>query len=188
MTGQTVKVLGIAGSLRDGSYNRMALATAVGLAPDGMTIEIYEGLGDIPIYNEDVKNAGIPAPVAALTERIRAADGLYIVSPEYNHSIPGVVKNAIDWLSRVPDGQPFKDKPAAIMGAAIGPLGTSRMQYQLRQVLGCLEAHVLHRPEIFIGNAARKFNEQGRLTDDVALGLIKQQLEALKGWIERLRA
>lgn len=186
MVDRTVKVLGIAGSLRQASFNRMALKTACGLAPAGLTIEIYEGLGEIPVYNDDVKVAGIPAPVAELTARIRAADGLYIVSPEYNFSIPGVVKNAIDWLSRVPDGQPFKDKPVAIMGAAVGPLGTARMQYHLRMVLNCLEAHILHRPEIFIGNAAKKFDEQGRLTDEVALGLIRQQLEAFKGWIARL--
>lgn len=186
MSQSTLSVLAIAGSLRKASFNRMALEVAKGLAPDGMSITIFEGLGDIPLYNEDLRGGDDPAAAVALADAVRAADAVLIATPEYNYSIPGALKNAIDWASRAPE-QPFKDKPLAIMGAAMGALGTARAQYHLRQCFVFLEANVLNRPEVFIGGAHTKFDENGALNDDVAKDLITQQLVALKAWILQLR-
>ena len=127
----TIRVLGFAGSLRQGSYNRMALRTAVELQPTDMQIETFD-IAPIPVYNEDIRAQGFPTVVERFREKIRAADALLMVTPEYNYSVPGVLKNAIDWASRPPD-QPFDEKPVAIMGAAGGILGTARAQYHLRQ-------------------------------------------------------
>ncbi|MGI9415489.1 MAG: NADPH-dependent FMN reductase, partial [Hyphomicrobiales bacterium] len=133
----TYKILGIAGSLREKSFNRALLAAARDMAPDGMTIEIGD-ISAIPLYNEDVRTAGFPDAAMEFGRRISEADGVLIATPEYNYSVPGVLKNAIDWASRLPD-QPFKDKPVAIMGAAAGRLGTARAQYHLRQVFVFLD-------------------------------------------------
>jgi chromate reductase len=179
-----VKVLGICGSLRKGSYNRMALEAARKLAPAGMTIEDFD-LRPIPIYDEDVRAAGFPAPVQAFRGAIAAADALLIVSPEYNFSIPGMLKNAIDWASRPPD-QPFNEKPVAIMGCSPGVIGTTRMQYHLRQVMVFLNAHPLNKPEVAIGNAAQRFDAAGNLTDETTAGFVRQLLEALAAWTRRL--
>src|SRR6185437_5600598 len=127
-----LKVLGLCGSLRRGSFNRMALKAAAELVPAGMSLDIYDGLADIPPYNDDVREKGYPAPVQALRDRIAAADAVLFVTPEYNYSVPGVLKNAIDWASR-PPAQPFDGKPVAIMGASMGLFGTARAQYHLRQ-------------------------------------------------------
>src|SRR5918997_1838619 len=143
-----MKILGISGSLRKGSFNSGALRAAQSLAPEGMTIEVAE-IGDIPLYNEDVRTAGLPPSVERFRGEIAAADALLVVSPEYNFSVPGVLKNAIDWASRPPN-QPFNEKPVAIMGASGGPVGTARAQYHLRQVLYGLNAYVLNKPEVFI--------------------------------------
>ncbi len=186
MSQSNLSVLAIAGSLRKASFNRMALEVAKGLAPDGMSITIFEGLGDIPPYNEDMRGGDDPGAAVALADAVRAADAVLIATPEYNYSIPGVLKNAIDWASRAPE-QPFKDKPVAIMGAAMGGLGTARAQYHLRQCFVFLDANVLGRPEVFIGSAHTKFDDNGALNDDVAKDLITQQLEALKAWTLRLR-
>ena len=183
----TVKILGISGSLRRGSLNSMALRAAERLVPEGAAIDIFDRLREIPPYDDDERaSTGFPPAVEALREGIRAADALLIVSPEYNYSVPGVLKNAIDWASRAPD-QPFADKPVAIMGASPGLLGTARMQYQLRQCFVFLDARVLSKPEVMIGGAAQKFDAEGNLTDDVTGNLIAALLTALVAWTERLR-
>ena len=173
-----MNVLGISGSLRQGSYNTMALRAAKQLAPPGMNITIAD-IRPIPMYDEDVRTAGLPAPVHALKEQVRAADAILLVTPEYNFSIPGVLKNAIDWLSRPPE-QPFDGKPLAIMGASTGPVGTARVQYHLRQVMSALNTFNVNKPEVFIGNCASKFNEQGELTDETTAKFIGELLVSLQ--------
>jgi chromate reductase len=181
-----IKVLGISGSLRGGSYNTATLRAARELVPPGMKIDTFD-LAPIPLYNEDVRVKGFPSPVEELRSRIRAADALLLVTPEYNYSIPGVLKNAIDWASRPPD-QPFEGKPIAILGASPSMLGTARCQYHLRQVFVFLNAHILNRPEIMIAEAPKKFDAEGRLTDDKARALIGKQLVALADWTKQLKA
>lgn len=180
-----IRVVGISGSLRAGSYNSAALRAAVALAPEGMTIETAE-IGDLPLYNDDVRAAGYPAPVQRLRDQLAAADAILFVTPEYNYSIPGVLKNAIDWASR-PPSQPFDNKPVAIMGASGGVLGSARAQYQLRQMLVFLNAFPLNKPEVMIGTAQSKFDEAGRLTDEPTREFIRTLLVALASWTERLR-
>ncbi|MBO0735198.1 MAG: NAD(P)H-dependent oxidoreductase [Alphaproteobacteria bacterium] len=177
-------ILGICGSLRAGSYNKAALRTAVELKPPGMTIETAD-IGSIPLYNEDVRAQGFPPPVEKLRVQIAAADALLFVTPEYNYSMSGVLKNAIDWASRPPD-QPFAGKPVAIMGAAAGMAGTARAQYDLRRSCVFLDMHPLNKPEIFIGQAQNKFDASGRLTDETARGLIGQMLVALAQWTRQI--
>ena len=179
-----MKVLGISGSLRKGSWNTAVLRAAQGLAPAGMTIDRAE-IGDIPLYNEDVRTAGPPPSVERLRAKIAAADALLVVSPEYNFSVPGVLKNAIDWASRPPN-QPFNEKPVAIMGASGGPVGTARGRYHLRQVLYGLNAFVLNKPEVFIREAASKFDETGNLTDETTKEFIGRLLASLAAWTTRL--
>lgn len=179
-------VLGLSGSLRQGSYNRMALRAAQKLAPAGMTIETFDRLGEIPPYDEDVKQQGFPPAVQELRERIKAADALLIVTPEYNYSVPGVLKNAIDWASRPPE-QPFADKPLALLSASPGMLGGVRAQYHLRQSFVSLDAKLLNRPEAFIGQCAQKFAEDGTLTDEKTAAAIGALLEGLRAWTLRLR-
>lgn len=176
-------VIGISGSLRKGSLNAAALRAAVELAPDGMQIETFD-LRPIPLYDEDVRQAGFPEPVAALREKVRAADGLLLVTPEYNYSVPGVLKNAIDWVSRPPD-QPFLQKPIAIMGASPSFIGTARAQYHLRQSFVFLDAFVMGRPEVMIGGAPSKFDEQGRLVDEDTRKFLADYLVAFGRWIDR---
>ncbi|MFM2148884.1 MAG: hypothetical protein RLZZ187_1190 [Pseudomonadota bacterium] len=183
----TLKVLAISGSLRKASFNTLALRAAAELAPAGMEVTLFEAMRDIPLYDDDIRaGAGYPAPVAAFRAAIKAADAVVMATPEYNFSISGVLKNAIDWASRVPD-QPFDGKPVAIMGAATGLYGTARAQYDLRKILGGINAHVLNKPEVLIGQAASKFDAEGRLTDETARGLIGQQMVALRDWTLRLR-
>ena len=179
-------ILGIAGSLRKGSYNRMLIEAAKELAPDGMTIRTYEGLADIPIYNgDDEDKSGIPAAAETFRAAIAEADALLISTPEYNWSLPGGLKNALDWASR--GSHPFKDKPLAVMGASGGPLGTARSQYHLRATMTPLECIILPRPEIFVGLAASKFDDAGKFTDEVGRDLLGQMLAAFKNWIARVR-
>jgi chromate reductase, NAD(P)H dehydrogenase (quinone) len=185
MSDAAVKVLGISGSLRKGSYNTAALRTVAQLLPDGMVLETGE-IRDLPLYDEDVKAAGFPSAVDRLAAQVKAADALLFVTPEYNFSIPGVLKNAIDWVSRVP-GQPFAGKPVAMMGASAGMLGSARAQYHLRQVCVFLNMFPINKPEVFIGQAQTKFDGEGRLTDPTARDLIAQLLVALRDWTRRLR-
>jgi chromate reductase len=175
----TTRVLGIAGSLREKSFNKAALRAAVELAPDGMTIEPFDRLRDIPLYDDDVRVAGgFPEAVDSFREKIRAADALLIVTPEYNYSVPGVLKNAIDWASRPPD-QPFDGKPIAIMGASPGRLGSARAQYHLRQCFVFLNGLVLNKPEVMIGGAGQLFDDDLRLTDDKTSEMIQRLLASL---------
>jgi len=182
----TVRILGISGSLRRGSYNAATLRAAVDLAPPGLLIEIFD-IAPIPVYNEDVRVAGMPPVVDALRERIRQCDGLLLVTPEYNYSIPGVLKNAIDWASRPPE-QPFDGKPIGIMGASVSTIGTARAQYHLRQCFVYLNGLVMNRPEVIIASAQSRFDEEGRLTDQPTREVIAGFLTALKAWVSRMAA
>jgi chromate reductase, NAD(P)H dehydrogenase (quinone) len=180
-----IRILGISGSLRKGSYNSAALRIAQGLVPAGASLEIFD-ISPIPLYNEDVRAEGFPEPVQRLRDKIAAADALLLVTPEYNFSTSGVLKNAIDWASRPPE-QPFNEKPTALMGASAGNLGTARAQYHLRQTGVFLNMRFINKPEVFIGAAHTKFDAAGNLTDDVAKGLIKDLLVALVDWTKRLK-
>jgi chromate reductase len=166
-----ISVLGICGSLRKGSYNMATLRTAVALKPANMTVTVAD-ISAIPLYNEDVRQQGFPPPVETLRQQIKAADALLIACPEYNYSMTGVLKNAIDWASRPPD-QPFAGKPLAIIGAAAGMAGSARAQYDLRRSCVFLDINVLNKPEVLIGQAQNKFDADGNLTDETARNLIR---------------
>jgi chromate reductase, NAD(P)H dehydrogenase (quinone) len=183
----TLNVLTICGSLRKGSYNAMVQRLLPSLAPDGMKLTPAPSFAEFPLYNADIQNStGFPALVNTLADAIRAADGVIFCSPEYNFSIPGGLKNAIDWVSRLPN-QPFAGKPIALQSASLGPLGGGRVQYDLRRAMVFLDAFTLNKPEIFIGGAATKFDEKtGELKDEATRGLIKQQLAAFATFITRL--
>jgi chromate reductase len=180
-----IRVFAFCGSLRKGSFNRMALRAAEELAPEGMSFDSCD-IGEFPLYNEDVRQLGFPAAVENAREKIRAADAVLFVTPEYNYSIPGVLKNAVDWASRPPD-QPFAGKPAAIMGASPSMLGSARAQYHLRQVCVYLNMFPVNHPEVLIAAADKKFDAEGRLTDEPTRKLIARLMEALSDWTERLR-
>lgn len=180
------RVLGVAGSLRKGSYNAAALRAAIRLAPPGLAIDVFDRLRDIPPYDEDLKQQGFPPAANEFREAIRGSDAVLIVTPEYNYSVPGVLKNAIDWASRPPD-QPFDGKPVAIMGASPGRLGTARAQYHLRQSFVFLNGLVMLRPEVMIGGAAEKFDEEGNLTDRQTAEVIGKFLSALVEWVAFIR-
>jgi chromate reductase, NAD(P)H dehydrogenase (quinone) len=181
-----IKVLGICGSLRKGSFNRMALRVAQELAPAGMKVDIAE-ISAFPLYNEDVRAQGFPPPVQTFRDQIAAADALLFVTAEYNYSMSGVLKNAIDWASRPPN-QPFDGKPVAMMGASAGVLGTARAQYHLRQTCVFLNMLPVNKPEVMIPQAQNRFDAEGRLTDETSKGLIKQLMESLQAWTLRLKA
>ena len=181
-----VRILGIAGSLRKASYNRAALRAAQRLVPDGATLDTFE-LDGIPGFNEDEERTP-PAPVVALKARVRAADAILFVTPEYNYSVPGVLKNAIDWASRPYGDSAWKGKPVAVMGASIGRLGTARAQYHLRQSFVFLDMYPLNHPEVMIAGAAERFDASGELTDKETSAHIRRLLEALVAWTRRLRA
>ena len=172
-----IKILGIAGSLRKGSYNQSALKAAVELVPEGAEIEVYD-LEGFPGYNQDM-DGDPPAKVTEFKQKIRGADAILFSSPEYNYSVPGVLKNAIDWASRPYGDSAWDGKPAAIMGASSGVIGTARMQYHLRQSMVFLNMFPLNRPEVMIGKAGEKFDADGNLTDETTKKFIRQMLEAL---------
>jgi chromate reductase len=180
-----IHVLGISGSLRKGSYNTRLLAAASELLPGGMTLEMFD-LSPIPLYNDDVRVVGYPTAVQRFRERIAAADALLIATPEYNFSIPGVLKNAIDWVSRPPD-PPLNGKPIAMMGASTGNFGTVRAQMHLRHVCVFCNMFPLNKPEVLLMRAQEKFDANGRLTDETARGLIRDLLLALVDWTQRLQ-
>jgi chromate reductase len=182
----TLRVLGIAGSLRAGSFNRALLRAAQELVPEGMEIQTFD-IAPIPLYNADVEAKGDPEPVAALKTAIREADALLFVTPEYNFGLPGVLKNAIDWASRPPAQTPLRGKPAAMMGATTGQGGTIRAQMQLRQAFVFTQTIALLQPEVLVTKAHEKFDKDGRLTDELTRGFVKKQLEALRDWTLRLR-
>jgi chromate reductase, NAD(P)H dehydrogenase (quinone) len=175
-----ISVLGICGSLRKSSFNRAALNTAIELKPAGMNVTVAD-ISQIPLYDEDVRTQGFPAPVETLRHQIKAADALIFACPEYNYSMSGVLKNAIDWASRPPD-QPFAGKPIAILGAAAGMAGGARAQLHLRHSCVFLDMHPLNKPEVLIFQAQNKFDANGKLTDDIARGLIGDLMVALYRW------
>ncbi len=180
-----IRVLGFAGSLRRASYNRGLLRAAAELLPEGMTLEVFD-LTPIPLYNADVEAQGFPPPVQDFEARIAAADALLIATPEYNYSVPGVLKNALDWASRPPDSSPLSKKPLAMMGAG-GSMGTSRAQYHLRQVAVATNMRALARPEVFVQRAWEKADAEGNLTDPASREAIRGLLAALAEWTRLLR-
>jgi chromate reductase, NAD(P)H dehydrogenase (quinone) len=184
-----LKIVTICGSLRKGSYNRALMNALPGLAPAGMTFTEAPPYEAIPMYNADIQNtSGFPSTVTDFAEAIRAADGVIIVTPEYNWTIPGAIKNALDWVSRVKD-HPFKQKPVAIQSATGGPLGGARMQYHMRMALTFLEAFVFGTPEVFVGSAHTKFDEKTlELKDEATKKAIAAQLEAFGKFIARVKA
>ena len=183
----TVHVFAVAGSLRKDSFNKKLLRAAMAFVPPGMMIHQFDGLADIPPYNADRDVDPRPEPVRALKQMLAACDGLLIVTPEYNYGIPGVLKNAIDWASRPAATSPLLGKVALLMGAATGLVGTARAQQQLRQNFVFTRTTVLPPPEILLGNAAEKFDNEGRLIDELAKQLIAERLKALGEWIYKLR-
>ena len=180
-----IRILGISGSLRRESYNSAALRAAVGLAPEGAVIETFE-IDGIPGFNQD-EEGNPPAKVAELKRRVREADAILFVTPEYNYSVPGVLKNAIDWASRPYGDSAWDGKPAAIMGASIGAIGTARAQYHLRQMFVFLNVFAVNQPEVMIGNASQRFDEQGNLTDEKTKDLMRQLLQKLVELTQRIR-
>jgi len=180
-----VIILGIAGSLRKQSFNRALLRAAQELTPQGVTIETFE-LDGIPGFNQD-DEANPPAKVAELKQRIRSADAILFVTPEYNYSIPGLLKNAIDWASRPYGQSAWNGKPVALMGASVGSIGTARAQYHLRQTFVFLNMYAVNQPEVMLGNAHQHFDQDGKLTDETAKKLISQLLEELVSWARRLQ-
>ncbi len=178
------RILGIAGSLRRDSYNRAALRAATQLVPHGATIEVFE-LGGIPGFNQD-EEQNPPTRVVELKRRVREAEAILIVTPEYNYSIPGVLKNAIDWASRPYGDSAWNGKAAAIMGASIGSIATARAQYHLRQMMVFLNMFPINQPEVMIGNASERFDSQGNLKDEVTKDLIRRLLQNLVEWAHRI--
>ncbi len=179
MTHPTFTILGLAGSLRRESYNRALVRAAARLAPPGATVETFERLGEIPPYNDDVRLRGMPDPVAELWQAIAAADAVLIATPEYNYGVPGVLKNALDWVSRPPAESPLRHKPVALMGASTGNFGTVRAQLGLRHALLFMDSHTLVKPEVYVFRAAERFDDQGELTDKATRALIAELLTAL---------
>ena len=181
-------VCGIAGSLRARSYNRALLRAAQELAPPGMEIRIFDRLREVPLYDEDVESAGIPEPVQVLKAAIAGADALLIATPEYNHGVPGVLKNAVDWASRPPRGSVLQGKPAAVFGASTGIVGTARAQTQLRASFVFTDTPVLPQPEILVYRCREKFDDALRLTDERTREFVGRLLAGLADWTRRLRA
>ena len=180
----TLRVAGIVGSLRAASYNGWLLRAAAELAPPGLTI-VPVGLAEIPMFNQDVEALCEPAPVAALRAALREADALLIASPEYNYGVPGVLKNALDWISRPPGNAPLHKKPVAIMGAVPGGSGTMRMQPQLRLTLQAIGAYAMPKPEVAVASCRDKFDAEGRLTDQKTREHLGAFLVAFADWTRR---
>ena len=180
-----IRILGIVGSLRRNSYNRAALRAAQALVPKDAVLDIID-LDGIPVFSEDDEGQP-PAQVVEFKKRIREADAILLVTPEYNYSIPGGLKNAIDWASRPYGDSAWTGKPAALMGASIGRLGTARAQYHLRQVFVFLNVYAVNQPEVMIGNAAEQFDAEGNLTNETTKDLIRQLLDNLVRWARTLQ-
>jgi chromate reductase len=181
-----VRILGFAGSLRQASYNRALLRAAVELAPPGMTLATFD-LIEVPLYNGDVEAQGDPPRVAAFKQAIRVADAVLMVTPEYNHGVPGVMKNAVDWASRPPRGAALDRKAVGIIGASPGMTGSARGQSQLRQAFEFTNSYCMPQPEILVFRAHEKFDAEGRLTDESTATHLRAYLEALMAWALRFR-
>jgi chromate reductase, NAD(P)H dehydrogenase (quinone) len=178
-------ILGLAGSLRKASYNRATLRAAQELVPEGARIDIAD-IDGLPGFNQD-HEAQPPEKVVELKKQIRAADAILFVTPEYNYSVPGVLKNAIDWASRPYGDSAWTGKPVAIMGASVGATGTARAQYHLRQMFVFLNMYPVNQPEVMISTAHKRFEADGKLTDETSQKLIRQLLEELVNWTKVLR-
>lgn len=184
---QPLHLVTLLGSLRKGSLNAAVVRTLPELAPEGMTFSALPSVGAYPIYDADLQAEGFPPVVEEAAAAIRAADGVLIVTPEYNYTIPGGLKNAIDWISRL-KGQPFAGKPVAIQSVSGGTLGGARMQYHLRQAMVFLDAHVLNKPEVMIGQGQNKIDPAtGKLTDEPTRKFVADQLVAFAAYIARLK-
>jgi chromate reductase, NAD(P)H dehydrogenase (quinone) len=181
-----IHVFSISGSLRHASFNAALLRAAGEELPQTMTLDVFDHLRDIPPYDDDVRVKGFPDVVADLRARIAKADAILFVTPEYNYSVPGVLKNAIDWASRPPD-QPFAGKPVAIMGASPSNLGSARAQYHLRQTCVFLDMHPVNKPEVMVSRAQEKFDPDGKLKDEPTRKLVRDLLVALDAWARRLK-
>jgi len=180
-----MRILGFAGSLRRASYNRGLIRAATELVPLGTVVEVFD-LGDLPLYNQDVEDAGEPASVVELKNAMARADALLVATPEYNHGVPGVLKNAIDWASRPRLTSPLRDKAVAIMGATPGRGATARAQAQLRDAFVFTGACVMPLPELLIGRAGEHFDQHGNLTDPVLRASVVELVEALRAWTLRV--
>lgn len=182
-------VLGLPGSIRRYSYNRWLLEAAAKCAPDGMSIQIYDELGAIPLFSEDLEGspAGLPTAITALRKQVAVADGILIATPEYNQSVPGVLKNVLDWLSRSPPNEGLVHKPVAVMGATVGRWGTRLAQTQLRHILLASESLVMPDPSLFVPDASARFDKQGRLVDPQTRQVLGALTAALKTWIATVR-
>lgn len=180
-----IKLLGISGSLRKQSYNSGALRAVGSLLPDGMTFELAD-IADIPFFNADVEQIGFPDAVKQLRSRVAAADALIFAVPEYNFSLSGVLKNALEWLSRPPNS-PVAGKACAVFGASVSPLGTARGQFHFRHVGVSLNMMIVNAPHVDITNAKAKFDAQSRLTDEPSIDALRQLLQELKSLTLRLR-
>jgi len=181
-----VKILGMSGSLRRGSYNKAALRAALDLLPVGAELKIID-LAPIPFFNEDLEGQTLPEAVLELASGVQAADALLLVTPEYNYAVPPVLKNAIDWISRQSTGAFVMEKPAALMSASTGMFGGVRAQYHLRQTCVACNIMTLNRPEVFISQAQNKFDQNLRLSDDFTRNAIKNLLQALVDWTRLLK-
>ncbi len=179
-----INILGIAGSLRVGSYNKKLLKVAQKNLPEGMVLQIHD-IVNIPLYNADVEKQMPPQAVQELKDEIASADGLLIATPEYNRSIPGVLKNTIDWVSTPARTSPLPGKPLAIMGAG-GRLGTAYSQAHLRQVAVANNMYVMNKPEVMLRYAAKQFDEQGELLEEKTIDLVKHLLESFKVWVKQI--
>lgn len=186
-TAAGTRVFAISGSLRKASFNSALVRAAVELAPEDVTFDVYDELREIPSFDDDVRIAGLPASVERLGARIKAADALVIAMPEYNYSLPGVLKNAIDWASRI-QPCPFAGKALGIMGASPGMYGTARSQYHLRQIAVFLDMHPINKPEVMVTRASDKFDAAGQLTDDATRKVVASFVVALRDWSLRIRS
>lgn len=185
--GKVVKILGMAGSLRRGSYNKAALRAALELLPEGAELKIID-LAPIPFLNEDLEGQTLPDAVLELAADVKAADALLLVSPEYNYSVAPVMKNAIDWVSRPSTGAPVSGKPVALMSASTGMFGGARGQYHLRQTCVVCNMMPLNKPEVFIMQAQNKFDQDLKLTDDYTRNAIRKLLQSLVEWTRLLNS
>ena len=180
-----LKILGFAGSLRVGSYNKALLRATLELLPEDVNLEIF-GIDGIPPFNQDIEK-DMPTKVREFKSKIREADAILIATPEYNYSVPGVLKNAIDWASRPYGDNAFEGKPAAIMSASVGMLGGARAQYHLRQIFVFLNVYPVNGPEVILPFAQDKFDANGKLTDEYTKKFLRQLLQNLADWTRRLR-
>jgi len=179
------RILALCGSLRRGSLNRMVMNLAAEVAAPDMVFEEAE-IRTIPYFDGDDFTKGFPGPVTALREQIRAADGIFIASPEYNFSLSGVLKNALDWASRAPD-QPFAGKPVTVMSATQGPMGGGRVQYEVRKVMQSMLVFFMPKPETFVGMAHTKFDADGRCTDATTRKFVTEHMAGFRDWIAKIK-